>query len=721
VFTRAFNVQSAEVNANARAEAPVQPAQATAIRFRPQPLEAQLGYDFLVECWVDDVTNLYGLDIQIKWDPAAISYVNHTVTIPVETYPNGILHNPFLKVVDTVDETANIPDSAQGTMYWLEAASLVPAASFNGSGIAFIMAFHAVTLGDTWINFTSTTLADNEGYLITHSAENAPVNVTNPAPAIRFRPQPLEAQLGNDFLVECWVDNVTNLYGLCIEIAWDPTAIRYSSHVVTSPVETYPSGILHEPVCVVNDEVDETAHIPYSSPGTMYQLCESSLVPAASFNGSGIAFIMAFHAVALGDTWINFTHTELADSDGWWVSHSSENTTVSVRAIHDIAITNVTPYKTIIGQGYSAKVNVTVANQGNYPETFNVSAYANNWTSDTQPSLVGYWKFDEGAGITVYDSSGHNNDGTLNNGPTWVDGMFGRALRFDGVDDYVDCGDALSRGFPLGSSPRTITAWFKVEEWTNMAIAGWGTTACEGGLFYIMAMGQYGNRLYFWGHYPITHPDFSTQPHSTTEIELGEWYFGAVTYDGTEIKLYLNGVLEDSSTAYSVNTQNSNFYIGNSLETPPYHGPFNGAIDEVKIYNRTLNQGEIQASMMQMHLIETKEVTLTSGNFGTVTFTWNTSGFAKGNYTIWAYAGPVQGETYTADNTFIYGAIAVTIPGDVDGNFLVNILDVVKITSRYCSRPGDPLYAPVYDIDNDGHISILDVVICTSHYGEKWP
>jgi len=119
-------------------------------------------------------------------------------------------------------------------------------------------------------------------------------------------------------------------------------------------------------------------------------------------------------------------------------------------------------------------------------------------------------------------------------------------------------------------------------------------------------------------------------------------------------------------------------------------------------------------------LIETEIVVLLSGSSATVNFVWNTTGFTYGNYTIWAYAEPVSGETHTADNTFIYGTITVTISGDVDGDQSVTILDVVKITSIYALKQGDPGFNPNSDIDNDSNITILDVVICTSHYGQKW-
>jgi parallel beta-helix repeat protein len=114
-------------------------------------------------------------------------------------------------------------------------------------------------------------------------------------------------------------------------------------------------------------------------------------------------------------------------------------------------------------------------------------------------------------------------------------------------------------------------------------------------------------------------------------------------------------------------------------------------------------------------------ITLTSGASTTITFTWNTAGFAKGNYTIKAYATPVPGETDTADNTCLDSIVTVTIPGDVDGDHWVFLYDAVKLLSRYGAKEGDPQYEAVYDIDNDGRIFLYDAVILLSHYGQRDP
>jgi hypothetical protein len=101
-------------------------------------------------------------------------------------------------------------------------------------------------------------------------------------------------------------------------------------------------------------------------------------------------------------------------------------------------------------------------------------------------------------------------------------------------------------------------------------------------------------------------------------------------------------------------------------------------------------------------------------------FTWDTTGFPTGNYTLTVYAVPVENETKTANNQLTNATpILVTIPGNVNGDQKVDILDVVEITSIYATNSTNPLFNSNSDINNDQKITILDVTICTSHYGQK--
>jgi hypothetical protein len=116
-----------------------------------------------------------------------------------------------------------------------------------------------------------------------------------------------------------------------------------------------------------------------------------------------------------------------------------------------------------------------------------------------------------------------------------------------------------------------------------------------------------------------------------------------------------------------------------------------------------------------------ENINLTSRNSATLNSVWNTTGFAYGNYSISAYALPVPGETNTTNNTYTGGWTTVTIPGDVDGDFSVKLLDLVTLAKAYGSRPTDPTWNPNADIDNNGVVGLSNLVQLAQHYGQHYP
>ncbi len=115
--------------------------------------------------------------------------------------------------------------------------------------------------------------------------------------------------------------------------------------------------------------------------------------------------------------------------------------------------------------------------------------------------------------------------------------------------------------------------------------------------------------------------------------------------------------------------------------------------------------------------ISRTEVILTSHTFTTVTFTWNTTGFAIGNYSLSAYAEPVPGETNTEDNTYTDGWVSVAIPGDVNADGIVDIFDCVIVALAFGSNPDDPNWNANADINGDYLIDIFDLVVVALWYG----
>jgi hypothetical protein len=127
--------------------------------------------------------------------------------------------------------------------------------------------------------------------------------------------------------------------------------------------------------------------------------------------------------------------------------------------------------------------------------------------------------------------------------------------------------------------------------------------------------------------------------------------------------------------------------------------------------------------------IEKQTVTLLVGNFETLTFTWDTTSYAKGNYTIKAVADSVQGETDTADNTFVSGIVTVGMVGDVNADGIVEMMDFFILSQHYMHSPpdghmiGTQLYHECFnaDVNSDGIIEMMDFYILSQHYMETEP
>jgi len=215
----------------------------------------------------------------------------------------------------------------------------------------------------------------------------------------------------------------------------------------------------------------------------------------------------------------------------------------------------------------------------------------------TDPNLLAWWKLDEGMGNIVLDFSGHDNHGTLANGPVWVEGYDLGALNFDGRDDYVNLGTPAELYIP---DNYTYTAWFRVGEDIN------GDSDAQ----YILCIGSRSDLCFgiednvgidgdLALHYYDTAPGFHSLGVGKTVWSSGNWHMVAGTKDSTGHKIYLDGELRNSDT----NTNNDNFDGATtrmiSIGAMGWNSDeyYNGDIDDVRVYNKTLNQQEIQEVM----------------------------------------------------------------------------------------------------------------------------
>jgi len=141
-----------------------------------------------------------------------------------------------------------------------------------------------------------------------------------------------------------------------------------------------------------------------------------------------------------------------------------------------------------------------------------------------------------------------------------------------------------------------------------------------------------------------------------------------------------------------------------------------GVDDEVSTINIYANT-TVKASL---------PATLTNRNFATITLTWNTTGVAKGNYTVTAHAEPVIGETDTTDNTLTDGWVIVAMVADITGpdgypDGKVDMRDVYLVARRFGIKPGHPLWNPNCDFNDDEKIDMRDIYLVARNFGKKDP
>lgn len=230
---------------------------------------------------------------------------------------------------------------------------------------------------------------------------------------------------------------------------------------------------------------------------------------------------------------------------------------------------------------------------------FPFSAYAglNN-------GLVGYWPLDKrdtpwtsATAATTKDRSSNSNTGTLTNmsqATSPVIGKIGQALKFDGVDDYVNTGITSNTNF--SNTTFSVSAWFKTtSSATQMLVAKQSISGSSGG----WAVSLSGTVL------SVVHKDGAggnvlSRITSSSGLNDGRWHHVVFTMttntsssSGQNIDIYLDGVLNQGSltnTAASATIANA-VYIGNRFATS---FPWSGSIDEVRIYNRALSAGEVK-------------------------------------------------------------------------------------------------------------------------------
>jgi len=324
--------------------------------------------------------------------------------------------------------------------------------------------------------------------------------------------------------------------------------------------------------------------------------------------------------------------------------------------------------------------------------------FVNGALSNT--GLVGYWSLNDGNGSIATDFSGKRNHGALTSSPTWVDGKFGKALRFSG-SNYVSINDNPS----IRPTSITVSAWIRANSVTTGVRAGvvskwflsalWGYSI-ETGLASCDAGAGDGARTGIKFMFRSTAVSTDTCAFSNLSEIPGKWQHVVGTFDESsgDAKIYIDGVLISTvdKTAGTLHQPLSPLGIGAINDNSSWGKNFDGTIDEVRIYNRALSDSEVATLYGKTRsVVVNKSIAgITNGLVG-----WWTM---DGGDINWA-TGVVTDKSPSGNNGNFVGLATTTGPvlGKIGQAMRFNgTTDYVKMGNVYAFERTDPFSVSVW-------------------------
>ena len=214
------------------------------------------------------------------------------------------------------------------------------------------------------------------------------------------------------------------------------------------------------------------------------------------------------------------------------------------------------------------------------------------------PGLVGWWP---GAGTAADLVAG--NDGQLFGDTTFADAVVGEGFKLDGFGDYVEIPDSAA----LKPAHVSVEAWVRFDSLDTPIVSTFGAP----GLQYIVF--KKNSRVFNFEGYALRKERVggierfrfnvaningfggNNVADSLTVVETGRFYHVVGTYDGTAVRLFVDGVLEgQSAVALTIDYGARPVFVGTSGETV-FDGKLDGIVDEASLYNRALEPWEVAA------------------------------------------------------------------------------------------------------------------------------
>lgn len=577
------------------------------------------------------------------------------------------------------------------------------------------------------------------------------------------------------FTVNVKIANVTNLYGIDLQFGWNPAILEYVSHIVKIPKDTYPDGILYDPILQIKNEVNATA-------GTLW-IAYASMLPAQAFSGNGTAFEITFRVKETGRCVLEIMSCDLSDINGIPIPPTIQHgyfsnyeptpvdIMVSPRSIVDSTLTpcnsfnvNVTvinvvdlyefefyiDYNTTMLDVTSVQVNPAFPPGQTIIYILETEGriHVKAWLVSPAPSLNGniilatiefHITGTGGTPIDLHDVSLKDSLGETIPIDEILDGYFNNMLitrMFVYPPELIDPSMKICDTFPIDIKIQNAIEMYDYEftlSYDTNVLTCLGAivippTADTNFTVEIRINDTAGTIWVYVQYYPPAEPFSIHEETTVTQIIFMVQNYGQTVLDlsGTRISDQngrgMSHVAEDGFFA----TLLRDIAIV-SVTVTSSNNVYPGRIVTIEVV--AMNRGNMTTETFDVTVyydsnpIETQTVTVPPWTSATLTFYWSTSGLTPcNNFTISARASEVPYELDVTNNVYYDGWVKIKMIGDVNGDGVIDILDVVMVSSIYGSKEGAPDWNPDADLALPwGKIDIFDLVTLTSKYGKRCP
>jgi len=321
------------------------------------------------------------------------------------------------------------------------------------------------------------------------------------------------------------------------------------------------------------------------------------------------------------------------------------------------------------------KINVSIQEEN--LDTLNYKWDGANYTI-YDDSLILMYNFNNIASLGessshIFDISGNANNGTVQNGasPT-TSGKYDGAYSFDGSNDHITIGTIqFGQAF-------TIATWIKPTAWgssgnqyiKNILANEYGTEST-----FAFRIGSKGSSLLKQRLAIAIYENGGANDYeSGSDLSLNTWQHIAATWDGTNIKFYINGELDRTQSASKTMDSGTNTFM--VAHSPEYNRPYAGAIDELYVYNRNLNDTEI----FQLYTSNLKKYNETQWYLYVNQTKDAATGLEDGLYTYQTFATDTSSNQASTEQRIIYINVDPTPPVPEASTIIMLSIGLIMIT-----------------------------------------